>query len=193
MATAPVAERPTAAGRHTRAAAYMAAVAALCLAAATIIPNYLVEPMGRETHLMALFGPNNPAAPWTLAFGMGGMVIAYALIIPVLVGLLPPRAAEVGTLLLAALTAAFAAYLIRHASSLLIFGGGSDGLADSVSVLAFILTPLPILAAAVRLLATAELNAKQVYLGALLLHIGMLAAMLAANPFRGFGGVAPGM
>jgi hypothetical protein len=192
MATTPVAERPTAAGRHTRVAAYVVVVGVLCLAAATIIPNYLVAPMGRETHLMALFGPGNPAAPWTLFFGMGGMVIAYALIIPVLVGLLPPRAAEVGTVALAALTAAFAAYLARWGLGLLIFGGDSHGLMDSISVLAFILTPIPLLAAAVALLATGRLHAPRVYVGALLLHIGMFTAMLAANPLGGGGG-APGM
>jgi hypothetical protein len=191
MATTPVAERPTATRRHTRVAAYVAAVTVLCLAT-TIIPDYLVEPMGRETHLMALFGPNNPAAPWMLAFGMGGMVIAYALIIPVLVGLLPPRAAAVGTVALAALTAAFAAYLARWGPGLLIFGGDSHGLMDSLSVLAFLLTPIPLLSAAMALLATGRLHAPQVYVGALLLHVGMFTAMLAANPFGGGGGT-PGM
>jgi hypothetical protein len=181
----------TTTSRHTRVAAYAAAVTAACLAAVTLVPDQLVDPMGRETHLMALFGPGNPAAPWTLLFGMGGMIIAYALIIPVLVGLLPPRAAEVGTLLLGGLTAAFAAYLARWGLDLLIFGGDSHGLMDSLSVLAFIVTPIPILIAAFRLLATGRLDARLVYAGAALLHVGMFAAMLAANLFGG--GPAPGM
>ena len=185
--------RPAADRRQGRVVAYAAAVAALSLAAITLVPSYLVEPMGRETHLMALYGPGNPGAPWTLLFGMGGMVIAYALIIPVLVGLLPARAAEVGTLALGALTAAFAAYLARWGLDLLIFGGPSHGLMDSLSVLAFICTPIPILVAAFRLLATGRLDGRLVYAGAALLHVGMFAAMLAADLFSGGGGPTPGM
>jgi hypothetical protein len=156
MATA-TATRPTT--RTGPLATYLLAIAALALGAVALIPDYIVEPMGRMTHYMALIGPENPAHPWTLLFGMGGMVIAYALIIPYLVGLLPEVAAKVGTLLLAALTASFAAYLIRWGLGPMLAGTlDSHGAMDVVSLVALALTPVPLVAASVLLLATGRLN-----------------------------------
>jgi hypothetical protein len=188
--TTATATRPTARHRTGPLVAYLLTVAALAVGAAVLVPNYVVEPMGRMTHYMALIGPENPAHPWTLLFGMGGMVIAYALIIPYLVGLLPEGAARVGTLLLAALTTAFAAYLIRWALGPMLAGTlDAHGAMDVVSLVALMLTPIPLVAAAVLLLATGRLDGQWVYYGAALLHVGMLTGMLAADLFGGGAGV----
>jgi hypothetical protein len=189
MTTTVTATRPTTRHRTGPLAAYLLVLAAAVVGGAFVVPDYVIEPMGRMTHYMALISPENPAHPWTLAFGMGGMVIAYALIIPYLVGLLPEGAARVGTLLLSALTAAFAAYLIRWALGPMLAGTlDSHGAMDVVSLVALELTPVPLVAAAVLLLATGRLNGPWVYYGAALLHVGMLTGMLAADLFGGGGG-----
>jgi hypothetical protein len=189
MTTTVTAARPTTRRRTGPVAVYLFTTAALALGAALLVPDYVIEPMGRMTHYMALIGPENPAHPWTLLFGMGGMVIAYALIIPYLVGLLPEGAARVGTLLLAALTASFAAYLLRWVLGPMLQGTlDSHGAMDVVSLVALALTPVPLVAASVLLLATGRLNGQWVYYGAALLHVGMLTGMLAADLVGGAGG-----
>jgi hypothetical protein len=152
------------------------------------LPNMVVAPMmPDDTHLMASIGGSSPGYPWTYLGAMGAMLLTYGLILPAAFGVRGffDGHAKVGVLLAAPLTFAFAAYLGRYALPLVTWQGASGGVGDTLSVVFYLLTPLPLLWAAARLVAVDDLRGKRVLGGAVLLHAGMLLAMAAANIVQG--------
>jgi hypothetical protein len=187
---APVLEptTPTADHARTRATIYLG-VCAAAVATGAAVPNYLVAPMGRETHFMALIGPGNPHAPGTNLWLMAPMVVVYGMILTSLVaGWLPVRVGKVGVLLLGLVTASIAGYLTRWALVPFTVDGGWLGLVDIVAMLAYAAAAVPAVWAGSAIAARDEVLVGKVVAAGILLHAGMLPGMLAADLLGGPGG-----
>jgi hypothetical protein len=192
---ATVAPPPVAAARRdpTRrgwASAFGATAVLVGIAAAALIPNLIVEPMDGMTHYMAFVGPGNPGHPWTLLLGMGGMIVAYAGPLAALLSVYPARhrqrVIQGGVLALTLATCALAGYFARYALGAALFGGLElHGTVDWLSVILLILTPVPLLAASLLLLATGRLEDRWVWIGAVLLHLGTMIFGMAATSLLG--------
>jgi hypothetical protein len=191
--TSPTAAVPPLSGRGAADAVagaipYVAAAVTVAALVAYWTPSYVVMPMGRETHYMALVGPANPGAPWTLLGLMAAPVlIVYGLILPTVAGWLPERAAKAGVLALGLVTAGIAGYLVRWAIWPLSSSGGWHGLVDWVSMVAFAATSLPALAAGAVLAGRGRLATGLVVAAGIVLHVGMIGGMLAADLLGGGG------
>jgi hypothetical protein len=176
-------------GSRLRAIGFVIAATALAVAAALLVPDYLVEPMGRETHYMALVGPGNPHGPWTLLWLMAAPVlVVYGLILPTLPGWLPSSAAKGGAVLLGLVTATIAGYLVRWAIIPLSLEGDWHGLVDAVAMVALAATAIPAVAAGAVVVARGELDVAKVVLAGIVLHVGMIGGMLAADLLGGRAG-----
>lgn len=176
MATAPpltAVERRTFAGPYT---------AALLLAGAVglLLPSAFTDPMGRETHYMALIGPANPAHPWTLAWLMAAyMAPVYGLVLPFVAGWVSERVARVGVLALGLVAASALPYLVRWGIVPLTRGGGWHGPVDIISLVAVAAVAVPAVRAGLLVAEADELPAGWVVAAGIALHIGMLTGMLA--------------
>jgi hypothetical protein len=160
---------------------YAAAVLSVSTALALRLPDWTAHPMGRMTHYMAVVGPDAPGYPWSNWLLMGlPVVLVYGLILPAALGPLPGRAAQVGVLLLAPVTLLAGVYWLRLGWPVT-EAGAWGGVMDWLSVVALVVTPLPVLAAAVVLLARRDLRAWWVVVGGILLHVGMIGGMQAAD------------
>jgi hypothetical protein len=110
--------------------------------------------------------------PWSFWLTMGAMVPIYLLVIPFLVGLVSETTAKVGVIVATAWTIAAGSYLVGW----LALGHHLGGWTRLAAAL-LIVTPVPLILASTRILASGVLAGALVYAGALLLHAGMFIGM----------------